>query len=80
MPHYWHMDGSWGWGLGMFFMTLTWILVIAGLALLIRELLRRGRSAGGATPVETPLDILKKRYARGEIEREEFEQKKQQLS
>lgn len=80
MPHYWHMDDSWGWSLGMFLTTLTWIFGITGFALLIRELLRRRASAGSETPVETPLDILKKRYARGEIEREEFEQKKQQLS
>lgn len=37
-------------------------------------------AAGGASPRdETPLEILEKRYARGEITKEEFEQMKRDL-
>jgi putative membrane protein len=37
---------------------------------------RWGRSTGVG---ETPLDILKKRYAKGELTKEEFDQKKKDL-
>ncbi|OGA29672.1 MAG: electron transporter RnfE [Betaproteobacteria bacterium RIFCSPLOWO2_02_FULL_65_24] len=71
------MDGyGWGWW-GMGPMLLWWVLIILGIVVLVRWL---ARSSGGREPVaETPLDILKKRYARGEIDREEFEQKKRDL-
>jgi putative membrane protein len=79
-PWGWHpMWGHpmWGvWGLGMGFMMLTfWILVIVAVVFLVRWLAAQGR-APGADPA---LDILRQRYARGEINREEFEIKKQDL-
>ncbi len=37
------------------------------------------RGQGGHTSSETPLDILKKRYASGEISKEEFEQMKKDI-
>ncbi|VVB84909.1 Uncharacterised protein [uncultured archaeon] len=46
---------------------LFWILLIIGLVLLIKYLW------GGQ---ESALEVLKKRYARGEISKEEFEEKK----
>ncbi|MBE0593365.1 MAG: SHOCT domain-containing protein [Gemmatimonadales bacterium] len=71
------MDGwGWNWGMGMIH-GLWWVLVILGIIALVRLL---GRSYGG-TPVqpgpafETSLDVLKMRYARGEILKEEFEEK-----
>lgn len=65
-------------GLGWVFMILFWVLVIAGAIAIVRWL------AGGASrqerdtsspPDETPTDILRERYARGEIDREEFLQR-----
>lgn len=57
------------------------MLVFATLALVIIALAwgvrRTSRAAGVA---ETPLDILKHRYARGEIAPEQFETMKRQLS
>jgi uncharacterized membrane protein len=36
--------------------------------------------AAGSAPQQTPLEILQSRYTRGEIEREEKEQKKRNLT
>ncbi|MGH7411059.1 MAG: SHOCT domain-containing protein [Candidatus Methylomirabilis sp.] len=57
--------------LGMGVFVLFWVLVLAGLALLIRWLWVQARPTARAE--ESALDILKRRYARGEITREEFE-------
>jgi putative membrane protein len=77
-----YMGNGHGWGgmaFGMVSMSLFWILLIAAAVLLIRHVWGAGISSEHRQP-ETALDILKKRYARGEIEREEFEQKKSDLS
>lgn len=67
----WGMHGMWGtWGIGMaLFMALFWALVIAAVVYGIRWLTIRGRAA----EEERPIDIVKRRYARGEITREQFE-------
>lgn len=65
----------WGWGFGWIFMIIFWGLVILGLIFFIRYLL----SLPGAREKESALEILKKRYAKGEINKEEFEQKKKDL-
>ncbi len=75
------MHGGWGWwgmGLGLLF----WIVLAAVLVLIIRAAIRPGAGpgAGPAAPHETPLDILQKRYARGDISREEYEQKRRDLA
>ncbi|HSC93681.1 MAG TPA: SHOCT domain-containing protein [Burkholderiales bacterium] len=73
-------DYGWGWsmGFGMISMVLFWVLIILGIVILVKWI--AGSTAGGGqTPVKTALDILKERYARGEIGREEFEQKKRDL-
>jgi putative membrane protein len=65
------------------FMHSFWILIIlVGLFFLVRWLARSSGvrqspflQAGGTGP----LDILKQRYARGEIDRDEFERMKQDL-
>ena len=65
---------------------LVWIGVIAAIVLGIRWLLRaeRGNHAGGPPPPagprpDDPLEILRQRYARGEIDDEEFERRKRTL-
>lgn len=69
--------GWWGPGFGWVFMILFWGLVIAGLVALIKWL--SGVSRGTGAREITPLDVLKERYARGEIDREEFERKRADL-
>ncbi|MBW1774771.1 MAG: SHOCT domain-containing protein [Deltaproteobacteria bacterium] len=75
------MMGGWGMGwFGSIFMFIFWGLVIVGLVLLIRWLVHTTRKdTGPAQGGSRAVDILNERYARGEIEREEFEQKKQDL-
>ncbi len=70
--------GNYGWGMGFgwVFMVLFWVLVILGIIYLI-QLIARGSKKENA---ETALDILKKRYARGEITKEEFEKIKDDLT
>jgi putative membrane protein len=67
---------GWGWiGLGMVHMLLFWVLVILGIVVLTRWL------AGGPRDKVLPraTDILKARYAKGEITREQFEQMKRDI-
>jgi putative membrane protein len=71
----WWMGGAWGIGM-MFMMLLFWILVIAGLVLGVRWLVREGKERR----TDSALEILRQRYARGEINKEEFEAKKRDLS
>ncbi|MDK9704719.1 MAG: SHOCT domain-containing protein [Sulfuritalea sp.] len=71
---------GWGWGgmgFGMIGMSLFWILLIVAIVALVKGGWG-GAALSGRRP-EEPLDILKQRYARGEIEREEFEQKRRDL-
>lgn len=70
--------GGWGMGFGWIFMILFWGLVILGIAALAKWLM--ASSAGGAVPPgKSALELLKERYARGEIGKEEFEQKRRDL-
>jgi putative membrane protein len=60
-------------------MLLFWILIIGAIVFAVRWFLRDG-SWTSSPGQETPLDILKRRYAKGEIDREEFAAKRQELS
>jgi putative membrane protein len=80
-PYY---DGGWGmhpmmwgaWGYGMMFMMLIfWALVIAAVVLGIRWISAQGKEPRSDSAIE----ILKQRYARGEIDKEEFDSRKKDL-
>lgn len=83
-PHMMGWGGGWlGMILGPLFMILVLALVIAAAVLLVRWLGGPWHSAAPhqpPTPVRTPLDILKERFARGEIDREEFEERRRTLN
>lgn len=68
---------SWGWGGGMWLgMELFWGVIIAVIVLLVRFL---GSDVAARGDDQTPLQILKERYARGDLAKDEFEQKKRDL-
>jgi len=76
---FWGWHPMWGFGgtFMMIFMFIFWAALIVGIILFIRWMFT-GRPVS-LDRGETALDILKKRYARGEIERQEFEEKKKLL-
>ena len=78
MMNDWHSFGGWGMGFGFVLMLLFWILVILGIAVLIRWMLAQP-SPSRSSRDKTPLEIVQERYARGEIDREEYGQKKLDL-
>lgn len=76
-----HMTGYGGGFFGWFYMLIFWAVIILGIVLLAMWLLKQSRGGRpGTDDGESPLDILKKRYAKGEIDKEEFEEKKKTLS
>ncbi len=70
------------WGLGMVLgpvlMISFWALILYIIVKLVMTL-SGSRPSSSFPPDETPLEILKKRYARGEIDSFEFEQSKKDL-
>jgi putative membrane protein len=72
------MTGA-GMGLWMILGLVFWVLIVAGVVLLVVWAVQKGVSGGGSRSEESALEILKKRYARGEISKEEYEEKKRDL-
>ena len=68
------MWGAWGFGM-MIMMILFWVLIIVAVVLGIRWLLGQGKESRP----DSALEILRQRYARGEINKEEFDLKKTDL-
>lgn len=72
-----------GWGMMSpvmwIFMLLLWGFAIFGLICAVRRLVGRGQAGGGKLLPETALELLKRRYAKGEIGKEEFERMKKDL-
>ncbi len=78
----WGMMGGYGYGYGPVHM-IIWVMVLIAIVALVVWLVR---SAGGLGAPQLPprrstgLDVLEERYARGEINRDEYLQKKRDMA
>ena len=81
MPMMPNWGGSWGGGFwfGPVLMILFWLIIIVGAVFIIYALVNPQRSVPPSAG-ESALEILKSRYAKGEINKEEFEEKKKDLA
>ena len=75
------MEGmGFGSGYGMFFGMFFWVLILIGIVALVIWAIQKSGGANVVAEKESALDILKKRYAKGEIDKEEFEERKRLVS
>lgn len=76
---YYFGDYGWGWGWGMIFgMALFWILIIAGVISLVYWWSRQNGTDKDKQS-SSAFKILEERYAKGEIDKQEFEEKRDVL-
>lgn len=78
-----HYGPGWGWQsgsglLGMLPMLIWWVLLVVAIAMLTKWLFA-SRSDGRRHRDTRPLEILSERYARGEIDAQEYEKRKRDL-
>lgn len=69
-----------GFGFGWIFMILFWVVIIVAVVALAKWMITsssRGRRNGGDSAA---LDILKERYAKGEIDEQEFQKRTRDLT
>jgi putative membrane protein len=75
---HWGMSGyGWGMGFGWIGMLVFWGLIIAGFAYLVRNAVKK---EGTCAKEESAHEILKKRFVRGEITKDDFTRMKADLA
>jgi len=70
MNNFWGMDSAIGWVIGILFLVL-----IVGLLVRVSN-----RNKNSKHKYNSPLDILKTRYAKGEISKDEYDEKRRHIS
>ena len=70
--------GGWGWmAAGWITMLMFWVLVIVGVVVVVRWANVRGIAGSRSEP---PVEILRRRYAAGELTKEQFESMKRDVA
>ncbi|OGD30215.1 hypothetical protein A2W60_02215 [Candidatus Azambacteria bacterium RIFCSPHIGHO2_02_46_12] len=64
---------------GWVFMLVWWVLIITAIVVFIKWLIEQFGEKKEGPAAKQAMDILKERYARGEIDKKEFEEKKKDL-
>jgi putative membrane protein len=78
MMYGWGYNNGYGYDIWSFvFMLLMMALVVVGIIAVVRHL---SRNSGTGQSGDAALDVLRKRYASGEIDKKEFEEKQKDLS
>lgn len=78
----WGNEGGYGMFFGPLFMILILAATVAAIVFLVRWLSGAQQGFGPASltpPVQTPVDILKERFAKGELSKEEFDERRRVL-
>ena len=70
----WGAGSMMGWFGGEIMMLFFWVLVVIFIVWIVREV-----SGKNSKSTESALDILKERYAKGEITKEQFESMKKDI-
>ncbi|MBU0587699.1 MAG: SHOCT domain-containing protein [Gammaproteobacteria bacterium] len=74
------MPGGFGFGFGGLFMILWWVIIIVGILALVRWMSKSsGSDRSASSTSKSAMDILKERYARGEIDAQEYQKIKREL-
>ena len=72
------MMGLWGW-VGYVLMVIFWAVGTVAVVLWVKSWLEQKGFGSASREPESALEILKTRYARGEINKQEFEEKRKEL-
>ena len=75
--HMWG-SGGWMWG-GMYMWVIIFLLAVLGIYALSKSSKSASMGASDPTRVNTPLEILNERFAKGEIDKDEYESRKNAL-
>jgi len=75
--NYYPMMGWDGGGVfGGVFMLFWWVLIVVGIVALVKWVMNQSSERREG---KSPLEILKERYAKGEIDKKDFEERKKEL-
>ena len=75
--HWWNTNAEWHW-LMMLGMAVFWVVIIIAIIVGIRYLMGASQRSGPSAP-HSPEETLKQRYARGEIDKPEYEDRLKDL-